>query len=329
MARARLIDVAREAGVTIGTASKALSGKDRIPESTRQRVRDAADRLGYVPNPVAQALTTGRLPLIGLVVSAFRRPGEFEDSRAFWYALIGAAAVAAADRGYGLTLIPELGEATFASLPYAGLAVFDPADGDPDLARALDSGIPVLTDTACDDPRLAVHAGIAWDEAVRLALEHLVKQGSRTPALLWPDVETDYSRRLRDAHRAWCAEHGLRDLAADADLEDVGPHPAVEWLLDQGADGIFSCVTADHLVGRAAERRGRTLGKDLLLIELDTTGFETAYRNDISAVTIDIPATTEALTEAFVEVIEGRMKRPIEIGSTFTLHARSSSAGTR
>ena len=60
-----LTDVARLAGVSIATASKALNGREQVAETTRQRVLDAADRLAFSPNPMARGLLAGRTGTVG------------------------------------------------------------------------------------------------------------------------------------------------------------------------------------------------------------------------------------------------------------------------
>lgn len=62
-------DVARAAGVSVGTASKALNGRGMLREETRERVQAAAIRLGFRPNFIAQSLTRGRSYTIGLLTS--------------------------------------------------------------------------------------------------------------------------------------------------------------------------------------------------------------------------------------------------------------------
>lgn len=64
----RLADVAREAGVGIATASRALSNISRVNRRTRTRVLDAAERLGYVGNVAARSLRSG-LSRIVLVIT--------------------------------------------------------------------------------------------------------------------------------------------------------------------------------------------------------------------------------------------------------------------
>jgi LacI family transcriptional regulator len=69
MRRATIRDVAAEAGVSIGTASKALNGQGKLRAETRERVAEAAQRLGFAPNTLAQALLAGRSFTVGLITT--------------------------------------------------------------------------------------------------------------------------------------------------------------------------------------------------------------------------------------------------------------------
>lgn len=63
-----ILDVAREAGVSYSTVSRVLSGYEFVKDSTRQRVLEAVDRLGYVANQQARSLAGGKSRVIGLLV---------------------------------------------------------------------------------------------------------------------------------------------------------------------------------------------------------------------------------------------------------------------
>ena len=67
--RVTIRDVAESAGVSIGTASKALNGQGKLRAETRERVANAAERLGFSPNTLAQALLAGRSFTVGLITS--------------------------------------------------------------------------------------------------------------------------------------------------------------------------------------------------------------------------------------------------------------------
>lgn len=62
-------DVARLAGVSQPTVSRALNDSPKVSEATKRKVREAALALGYSPSPVGRALSTGRSTRIGLVVT--------------------------------------------------------------------------------------------------------------------------------------------------------------------------------------------------------------------------------------------------------------------
>ena len=62
-------DVARLAGVSQPTVSRALRDNPKVSEETRQRVRDAAKALGYVPSETGRALSSGRTRRIGLLLT--------------------------------------------------------------------------------------------------------------------------------------------------------------------------------------------------------------------------------------------------------------------
>lgn len=87
-----LSDVAREAGVSLATASRALNGSANrtVGEELRKRVEAAASRLRYSPDGIAQAMARGRTTSLGLVVRDIADP---------YYAAIAAGVASAAEAG--------------------------------------------------------------------------------------------------------------------------------------------------------------------------------------------------------------------------------------
>jgi DNA-binding LacI/PurR family transcriptional regulator len=64
-------DVAREAHVALGTASRVLTGAPNVRPETRSRVLAVAERLGYRPNPMARALAKGKTNTLGVLAPFF------------------------------------------------------------------------------------------------------------------------------------------------------------------------------------------------------------------------------------------------------------------
>jgi LacI family transcriptional regulator len=67
--RVTINDVAAAAGVSVGTASKALNGRGQLRQETRDRVTAAAERLGFQANTLARGLLSGRSFTVGLITT--------------------------------------------------------------------------------------------------------------------------------------------------------------------------------------------------------------------------------------------------------------------
>ena len=150
MPRLTSADVARESGVSRTTVSYVLNGKEgvAIPEATRQRVRDAAARLGYTPSAAARTLRSGRSDLVLCVLPDWTI-GPVIDT------LLDHLTTELADRGLSVLVHHDRGPRPLAELwravtPRAvlGLAPFAPDD-----ERAMrQAGIQVVGSTLDEDP---------------------------------------------------------------------------------------------------------------------------------------------------------------------------------
>ncbi len=89
-------NVANAAGVSLGTASMALNGKEGVNEETRRRVLEIAEELGYRPNQYARLLTSKKTYTIGLIVTDISNP--------FFGIIIEYIEQALEERGYELML---------------------------------------------------------------------------------------------------------------------------------------------------------------------------------------------------------------------------------
>lgn len=142
--RATIRDVARAAGVSATTVSDALAGKGRLPEETRQRVRDAATRLSYRPSALARSLRGRGSGIVGLVVTP--APAATLSTVWYWAVLANHATETALEAGFAPLLLPHRVD-RLRALPINpdGLLIVDPAENDPVLAHARESRVPVVT----------------------------------------------------------------------------------------------------------------------------------------------------------------------------------------
>jgi LacI family transcriptional regulator len=149
--RVTIQDIADQLGVSRGTVDRVLHGRGRVSAATRDRIREKADELGYVPNRSARLLALNRTLTIAVL-----RP---ERPRAFFDAIEKGIATAAAELGgYGLDVVEHttgthdlaaqeaLLEATLAERVDAiALVPAHPFRLDPLIERADARGIPVVT----------------------------------------------------------------------------------------------------------------------------------------------------------------------------------------
>lgn len=89
-------DVARHAGVSVGTVSKVLSNDTTVKQALRERVHQAVSDLGYRPNRAARALRTKKINILGLVVPDITNP--------FFAQLAKGIETEAAERGHTVIL---------------------------------------------------------------------------------------------------------------------------------------------------------------------------------------------------------------------------------
>src|SRR5579863_9438351 len=74
-----LYDVASRAGVSTATVSRVVHGLDRVRASTRARVLEVIEELGYVPDGAAQSLSRRRKNVIGLICVERQSPRQQYD----------------------------------------------------------------------------------------------------------------------------------------------------------------------------------------------------------------------------------------------------------
>ncbi|MEV5974185.1 LacI family DNA-binding transcriptional regulator [Streptomyces sp. NPDC051921] len=328
--RVRLVDVAREAGLSKTTVSAALNGTGRLSPAVREKAIETARRMGYRPNATARQLRAGRARLIGYVVGEFAgEPWTYLDSP-YFAQLTSATASAALRHGYALVMLPAgTLQREWADLPLDAVIVADPVEDDPLVEDFLAARIPVFSDASVADRPGAHWVDLDVDAAVRESLDHLRAGGARRTALVLPDSTTRFHREVLAAYRAWCAAHAAEELVTLVPEPGNGPVVrAVERAL--GAlphpDGLFVVAEASPpLVMDAARRLGLSVPGDVRVV---------CVSEDDSAAHADPPVSTLSLRPAdvaeegitlLVSTLEGGGSTPPGVLLTARLQVRASS----
>lgn len=205
-----LKDLAQECGVSVATVSKALNGQSDISEATRTRVREAARRMGYVPNMAARSMKTNRTYNIGVLFVDERQSGLAHE---YFSAVLDSFKVRVEQLGYDITFINRnLGGKTMTYLEhchYRGVdgAVIACVDfTDPQVIELVSSDVPVVTIDHVFNNRMAVLSdNVAGLSAlVRTAYS----QGHRRIAFIHGERTAVTENRLAGFYKS-CDELGL------------------------------------------------------------------------------------------------------------------------
>ena len=205
-----LKDLAQECGVSVATVSKALNGQSDISEATRTRVREAARRMGYVPNMAARSMKTNRTYNIGVLFVDERQSGLAHE---YFSAVLDSFKVRVEQLGYDITFINrDLGGKTMTYLEhchYRGVdgAVIACVDfTDPQVIELVNSDVPVVTIDHVFNNRMAVLSdNVAGLSAlVRTAYS----QGHRRIAFIHGERTAVTENRLAGFYKS-CDELGL------------------------------------------------------------------------------------------------------------------------
>ncbi|MFE1952845.1 MULTISPECIES: LacI family DNA-binding transcriptional regulator [Streptomyces] len=298
---ARLEDVARAAGVSASTVSRALSRPDMISESTRHRVLAAAEELGYRHNAAARALVTGRTGLLAFSVPSLANP--------FYAPVIAGAQEAAEKAGCELIVVvtdgsPEREKALMDRLAdrVDGFAAAGPRSTGDTLA-AVARRLPLVT----LNRRVRGASSVVIDTPAGMTGlgAHLAGLGHRRIAYLGgPDAGSWLDpRRLR----------ALRESVPDREVVALTPYPpefeagvrATDAVLETGATAVVA-YSSTLLLGLL--HRMTTLG-------LSAPGdFSLACADDLSAAGLALPDIT-ALHVPAAEAGRRTVERLLELAA--------------
>jgi LacI family transcriptional regulator len=294
--RVSIADVAREAGVSRQTVSRALNNKGEISSATLQRVREVIDRLDYRPSSIARGLATHHTRTIGLVVPDIANPffadisrGADDTAQAAGYSLLLCNSVEDSDREADLLRTLEQRAVDGVVLCSSRL----PDNMLAELTRRHDAVVLIN--------RIMIGSGSVCVDDARgsvLVVEHLLRSGRRRIGLLAGPQRSYSSReRVRGYAEGMAAlDSGLNPaLTLRCEHPDVdGGYHAARSLLIMGAQ-VDALVCHNDLVAIGVLRACAELGvrvpddvavtgaDDILLARLVTPAL-TTLRSDRQAI---------------------------------------------
>ena len=282
-------DIAREAGVSHSTVSRALAGSSLVRPTTKERICRLAEAMGYSRNTVARSLVRQRTETLGLVVSTVADPYVAEVVRGI--------EEAAFDHGFGV-LLCESGnnrEREIAAVKMLrekrvdGIVVSASTVGDFYMPLLDELHIPIVLVNREQGTEYAYSIATDDLDGGRLAVEHILSFGHRRVGIITgPEHSQSSANRLQASRQTIEACDIPFDprLIVQGDGRIEGGYAGAEVLmsLDPAPTAVF-CYNDLTAIGaiRAIKKRGLGVPQDVSVVGFDDIPF---------AEFIDPPLTT-------------------------------------
>lgn len=276
-----IADVAKAAGVSVSTVSRILNGKQDVAPSTRERVQQVIEALGFMPHAQAQGLRAGKTQTIALLFP-YKFPGHPSYNALETEFIIGAAA-AAGENGFFFSLItaPMTKHSLlnlYRSAQVDGLVLMQihTSDWRADLLR--EHHYPFVMIGHCDDNTHLRFVDLDFEASITTAFDHLVSLGHQRVGFLALPAELRH-KGYGPAVRGWMGyEKALSSHQLTAAYREVGYEAkdifqATHSLLDEQPE-LTAIVTAHELASlsviQVLTERGRCVPQDFSLVALMT-----------------------------------------------------------
>lgn len=313
-----LDEVARLAGVSRATASRAINGGHRVSATALAAVEAAVQSLGYTPNPAARSLVTRRTDSVALVVP---EPDERVFTDPFFVHTLRSVNRVLASRDLQLVLLlARPGEEERRMLRYLRKRHIDGAlvvshhrsDRLADHLAAL--GLPsAFVGRPIDSADKVAYVDTDNSAGGRLAAELLVDRGCRRIGTIAGPADMAAGTDRLEGWRAAMRDAGLADDAVvEGDFTEAGGEAAARELLGRFPD-VDGLVVASDLMAVGALRvlaeKGRRVPDDIAVTGYDDLGVSERTNPPLTTVRNPIGEMAEQATRLLLEQIEGERDR--------------------
>ena len=315
-------DVARRAGVGLGTVSRILNGYENVAPQLRQDVFKAIEELGYRRNTVARSMRLGKTHAVGCIVTDIRQPIAAE--------MIAAAESVLHEAGYALIVASshneDRREAEILSLMQDrvvdGMILAVNRDSDPETLRRL-AAIKIPMVLWERNPGGGFDAVVTRQRAgVRQATEHLLALGHREIALVGGHSDTWFGREQRAGFEEAFA-HRKRPLRAGRvfAVGAFGP-PELQALLDgeRPVTAIVANISEIPGILRFCASRRLVLPDSLSLVSIGDADILEVMTPPITAVRGDGTKVGRLAADLLLKRMSGKRRAPSGKGLFVPMH---------
>lgn len=312
-------DVAREAGVSHQTVSRAFNDKGEISEETKQHVLEVAERMGYRPSGLARSLSTNRTQTVGFLVP--------DISNEFFSLMVRGAEKVTAEAGYSLFLVNTLKNLeletsaldTLWDRRVDGAVLYASLLSEDQLETYVERFENVVFINSPNVPMLegkSVSINVDDQQGARLAVEHFAsKSHSRIAFISAPEISSSGRRRL-EGYKQGLSENGIPldgTLIYECIPDPEGGYQATTNLLRANPDITAILAYNDYSaigVVQACEDLDKKIPEDIAMISFDDIPIASVLRPSLSTVRIDIQDLGSLAMETLIGLIEGEKGIP-------------------
>ena len=333
--RLKMADIAKLAGVSVSTVSRALAGSPLIPQAQREKIEAIARGQGYVVNAAARNLRTRTTQTIGIVLPMGHETGQTMTDP-FLLEMVGHLSEEVIRRGYDILLTkisaPREGwlNALIQSHRFDGMLMI----GQSDQHAVIDGIARTYAPMVVWGERLAgqLYGTVGLDNVLggRLATEHLLALGRTSIRFLGPVNVPEVDSRYRGYVQAM-AESG----APEAEMAQVdcrftyeSAYQAVLGLVDAGVrvDALF--CASDVVAGGARDalvERSKRVPEDVALCGFDDVALARTMSPPLTTIRQDLAEAAQVMVDILFRRLKG--ENPPSVFIPARLIVRESTVG--
>lgn len=308
-----LKDVSAACGYSMNTVSRALRDDTKLPAETIERIKAAADELGYMRNGLASTLRSGRTNLVAVIVEDVQNP--------YYATLLTQISISLREAGYRTLMLGSLRERNYVdrSLPFAlsynvsGIILFPKTDTLPSIRIIQQNQIPLVLVTrniegsnadsiCCDDYQGGYLVG-----------QQLAAEGHRR--LLWfagPDNNPSQTLRYKGLLDA-LSQHGItedcvRSVSNQTVMDAILNETLADILLPVNYTAI-ACINDSmcYYVMAELSRQGYSIPSDVSVIGFDHLRGTQPYLSPLTSIAAHM---RDRMGEIAVQMLVNRIKHP-------------------
>lgn len=324
MKKAGIRDVAREAGVSITTVSRALNGYNDVSIATKERIREVVERLNYAPNASARSLGGKATRVLALLVSDLQQ----KDDSGFVYGMISGLYETSLTNDYEFILLTT-NSAKQSRMNYLQLCRLKNIEGvmisgiktdDPYYTELANSEIPCIAVDVEVEGKNVTSLSVNNAEASYKAVKYLTDHGHKNIAMINGRLSAAVSAERLKGYKKALQEHNLEIRTGYIRYCDFSRetafHSTIQLLRENPEITAFFCASDGMAVGvvEAVNSLNKQVPEDFSIIGFDDIPAAKYVNGGLTTIRQEPFLMGKRSGEALVDMIEkGRRRKHIDI----------------